>query len=581
MTYLETMDDLRSYIHEHTILESTKKICLGIYGNASVFVDPDSSLNECEKWIAERSDANKNDNTFALIVSRVKDIYGNFSEFEHLYTILEDDESKKVLINLLAHRLIRDDYYLLNAFSAGERQYFGPDFMKYKPKGIFVDCGALNGATTLEYSLHVPDFKRAYVYEPLPKMYEACVKNLSFYEASRIIVRQAAVSERKGMLHFDPFIEGSSHISETGALEVPSISLDEDISEQVDFIKMDIEGAEQAAIRGAKKHIHEDRPILAISVYHLPEDLHAIPHMIMELCPNYRFYLRHHMTDTNETIFYAIPQEILCASDALVKKDYASLAELLVDEYMHVQLLQKDYFLYILKLLSDAKAAHAFFEAQYKSENEAHKFFEQQFNVEKEAHSFFEQQFNVEKEAHSFFEQQFNAEKKAHNFFKEQFDAEATAHAETKKVLDAEKEAHLFFEQQYNVEKEAHDFFEQQFKAAEEAHNFFKKQFDTEVAAHAETKKVLDAEKEAHDFFEQQLHSEKEAHAFFKQQLNYANENIESIQRELEHQEEQVKKLEENIRSLKNDNAKLQYKLQVLKNDSFIRRIIKFRKYDV
>ena len=553
MTYLESIDDLCTYIHEHTILESIKRICLSIYGNALVFVNPDTSLDECEKWIAERSNADKNNHTFPLIVASIKDIYENFSEFEHLYAILEDDESKKVLINLLAHRLIRDDYYLLNAFSAGERQYFGPDFMKYISNGVFVDCGALNGATTLEYALHVPNFKRAYVYEPLPQMYEICVKNLSFYGAARIIVRQAAVSERRYILHFDPFIEGSSRISATGSLEVPAVSLDEDISEQVNFIKMDIEGAEQAAIRGAKRHISEDRPILAISVYHLPEDLHVIPHMIMELCPNYQFYLRHHMTDTNETIFYAIPRDIVHASDALVKGEHAELPELLIEEYMHVQLLQKNYLLYILKLLSDAKAARDFFEDQYKSEKEAHNFYERQFNVEKEAHDFFERQFNVEKEAHDFFERQFNAEKEAHDFFEQQFNiekkahiffqqqlnTEVTAHTETKKVLNDEKEAHLFFQQQYNTEKEAHDFFEQQFK------------------------------------------SEKEAHDFFKQQLDYANIKIQNAQKELEHLEQQIKTLEEDIHSLKNNNSKLNYKLQALKNDFLIKKIIRIKKYDI
>ena len=55
MTYLESIDDLCTYIHEHTILESIKRICLSIYANALVFVNPDTSLDECEKWIAERS----------------------------------------------------------------------------------------------------------------------------------------------------------------------------------------------------------------------------------------------------------------------------------------------------------------------------------------------------------------------------------------------------------------------------------------------------------------------------------------------------------------------------------------------
>lgn len=36
----------------------------------------------------------------------------------------------------------------------------------------------------------------------------------------------------------DPFIDGSSHISDTGSLDVPAISLDEDITEMVDQLAL-------------------------------------------------------------------------------------------------------------------------------------------------------------------------------------------------------------------------------------------------------------------------------------------------------------------------------------------------------
>ena len=420
MTFINTMEDLCAFICSQTILVTMKKICTTVFGNATVFSDPDSTLEECGKWLMEQ-DKTEEYHYFSFLLENVEDIYTNLAEYEQIYTVLADEESRNILVNLLAHRLIRDDYYLLNAFSAGERQYFSPSFMKYKPQGVFVDCGALNGATTLEYARHVPDFKRAYVYEPLPKMYEACVNNLSIFEPSRLIVRQAAVSNCGGRVHFDPFIDGSSRISETGSLDVIAISLDEDITETVDLIKMDIEGAEPSAIRGAEKHIRNDRPVLAISVYHSPSDLHRIPCMLMKLCPNYHFYLRHHMTDTNETIFYGFPCEMDTPSVSFDGHKGSELSDLLVDEYMHVQLLQKDYFLYILKHLSDERTAHAFFEQHTNKEKEARVFFEQQFNEKKDACVFFEQQYNKEKDARVFFEQQFNVEKEAHLFFENQF----------------------------------------------------------------------------------------------------------------------------------------------------------------
>src|SRR5690606_20213474 len=63
---------------------------------------------------------------------------------------------------------------------------------------------------------------------------------------------------------------------------------------RLDFIKMDIEGAEMAALAGASNAIREFRPRLAISGYHKPEDLWEIPGRMRQLNPGYRLAFGHH-----------------------------------------------------------------------------------------------------------------------------------------------------------------------------------------------------------------------------------------------------------------------------------------------
>ena len=58
------------------------------------------------------------------------------------------------------------------------------------------------------------------------------------------------------------------------------------------MIKMDIEGYEQKALIGCKKHIKEEHPNLLISVYHNHEDLWKIPKMIDDMYHDYDYYLR-------------------------------------------------------------------------------------------------------------------------------------------------------------------------------------------------------------------------------------------------------------------------------------------------
>jgi FkbM family methyltransferase len=76
-------------------------------------------------------------------------------------------------------------------------------------------------------------------------------------------------------------------------------------SRRVDFIKMDIEGAEIDAIHGAENLIREDRPTLAISSYHKPDDLWRIPLLIRSFLPDSKIYFGHHSPTSWESVTYA------------------------------------------------------------------------------------------------------------------------------------------------------------------------------------------------------------------------------------------------------------------------------------
>jgi FkbM family methyltransferase len=101
--------------------------------------------------------------------------------------------------------------------------------------------------------------------------------------------------------------EGSL-ISEEGNLHIAVAPLDDIlINQSIDFIKMDIEGAELLALAGAKKSIEKNRPILAISYYHKPDDIWKIPLWLSEHCDNYKFYLRQHHYNSFDSVLYAVP----------------------------------------------------------------------------------------------------------------------------------------------------------------------------------------------------------------------------------------------------------------------------------
>lgn len=93
-----------------------------------------------------------------------------------------------------------------------------------------------------------------------------------------------------------------------GQQKIGAVALDNILSDrEVTFIKMDIEGAEVAALHGAARIISEQKPRLAISIYHRPEDIWEIPGTILCYNPDYKFYLRHYSFSDYDTVLYAIP----------------------------------------------------------------------------------------------------------------------------------------------------------------------------------------------------------------------------------------------------------------------------------
>ena len=144
-------------------------------------------------------------------------------------------------------------------------------------------------------------------FEPDLKNGERCRKNLSDLEqAGKLTMIPKGAWSEAAKLSFAAKANGMSAIGE-GDATIETTALDEVFSDRrITFIKMDIEGAEYEALRGSEKTIRAQRPKLAISIYHKPEDIVELPKLILEFQPDYHLYLRHYCIFDNETVLYAI-----------------------------------------------------------------------------------------------------------------------------------------------------------------------------------------------------------------------------------------------------------------------------------
>lgn len=87
-----------------------------------------------------------------------------------------------------------------------------------------------------------------------------------------------------------------------------SISIDDFVSDnaidRVDFIKFDIEGEERNAIDGAVNTIRRDKPSMAVSIYHLPDDPFVISEKVLDICGDYKMYLKGVCKNYGEIILF-------------------------------------------------------------------------------------------------------------------------------------------------------------------------------------------------------------------------------------------------------------------------------------
>ena len=126
----------------------------------------------------------------------------------------------------------------------------------------------------------------------------------------RVQTVQRAVGSENKIVRFAASGLGSAAISACGAIEVQCLPLDETLAdERPTYIKMDIEGAELDALKGATAILARNRPTLAICAYHFQVHLWQVPLRMDDLMPGARLLLRPHCADGFDLVCYAVPPQ--------------------------------------------------------------------------------------------------------------------------------------------------------------------------------------------------------------------------------------------------------------------------------
>jgi FkbM family methyltransferase len=230
-------------------------------------------------------------------------IADNIEEYRIIYDHLTDLESKITFENISNFRLNRDIQYLKNFAFRLKEQYFEP-FIQINKYPTFIDGGGFDGETSLTFASLYPQYKVIYYFEPNKSALLNSKEKLK--SLPNILFFQKGLWRQSDTLHFDNSLGSASKFSTNGNIEIETVALDEIISSKIDFIKLDIEGAEFDALIGAKRLIQTYRPALAICVYHNQKDFIQIPELLLSYKSDYKIYLRHYSQGVFETVMYFV-----------------------------------------------------------------------------------------------------------------------------------------------------------------------------------------------------------------------------------------------------------------------------------
>lgn len=228
------------------------------------------------------------DGIFFFMMTHLPELYG-------VHEMLGSDESKKVFRAAIKGRLTGkiSDYRF-----APEAQYFLEGFAPMAGD-IAIDGGAFDGATALSFAKRGA---KVFAFELDAINFKNCAARLNDSKFD-ITLENLGLSDKESVENY-AHIGSASRKLPQGNLKAKFIDLDTYVAKKnlprVDYIKLDIEGAELEMLHGAAKTISRCKPKMAISAYHRLEDLWTLATYIKSLRDDYEFEFRHYRIDCTD-----------------------------------------------------------------------------------------------------------------------------------------------------------------------------------------------------------------------------------------------------------------------------------------
>lgn len=241
---------------------------------------------------------------YALDAPHAADGFAEFVEapagepfrFLSAFLRMDDERSRQVFDKLIGMRTGLSIALADQAKSPYDEEYFDAQFVHPTHAARFVDAGAAAGDTLSRLESRFGPVEQAWLFEPeLPAYYEA----LKHYAArEHIWLFNMGLDEVPSRATYQPGLsyditnEMESSVPADITSYIQGVPLDAVVSDKIGLFKLDIEGMEASALRGARGLIARDKPVVAVCAYHRADDYWKLIDEVLAIRPDYRIGIR-------------------------------------------------------------------------------------------------------------------------------------------------------------------------------------------------------------------------------------------------------------------------------------------------
>lgn len=217
----------------------------------------------------------------------------NLDKINKTRSLLSDEASVKLYDSMIMAKLTGKIEYLIDGCESDDEIL---SFLRAESFRVTLDLGAYNGDTALKLVDICPKLETVIALEPDERNFKKLCINTT--PTGKVEPHFAAAWDKDEILTFTK--GGGRGIHRRGGektVEVAGVRPESFLDgRKVDYIKIDVEGAERQAIDGCKNAICDYRPAMRVALYHKSADIFEIPLLIHEICPSYKMYIKRTMS---------------------------------------------------------------------------------------------------------------------------------------------------------------------------------------------------------------------------------------------------------------------------------------------